>query len=109
VAAGFKGLSTECYLDGEQAEDAAIGVSGQALFAVGLVGVSFQRNDPRALSHVLFGSPLTTTWGDVALQAVLAAVVIVASYVLLPVLIATTFDGVHARTVGMQVGLVDSL
>jgi len=91
------------------AEDAAIGVSGQALFAVGLVGVSFQRNDPRALSHVLFGSPLTTTWADVALQAVLAAVVVVASYVLLPVLVATTFDGVHARTVGIRVGLVDTL
>ena len=91
------------------AEDAAIGVSGQTLFAVGLVGVSFQRDDPRALSHVLFGSPLTTTWADVGLQAVLAAVVVVASYVLLPVLVATTFDGVHARTVGIRVGLVDTL
>lgn len=91
------------------AEDAAIGVSGQTLFALGLVGVSFQRDDPRALSHVLFGSPLTTTWLDVALQAGLAAIVALASYVLLPVLVATTFDGVHARTVGIRVGLVDTL
>lgn len=93
----------------EVAEDAAIGVSGQTLFALGLVGVSFQRDDPRALSHVLFGSPLTTTWPDVALQATLAAVIVLASYILLPVLISTTFDGTHARTVGIRVGLVDTL
>jgi len=91
------------------AEDAAIGVSGQTLFALGLVGVSFQQDDPRALSHVLFGSPLTTTWPDVALQAGLAAVVALASYLLLPILVATTFDGTHARTVGIRVGLVDTL
>lgn len=91
------------------AEDAAIGVSGQTLFALGLVGVSFQRDDPRVLSHVLFGSPLTTTWHDVALQAALAAAVVLASYVLLPVLLATTFDGAHARTVGIRVGLVDTM
>lgn len=96
-------------LRAQVAEDAAIGVSGQTLFALGLVGVSFQRNDPRALSHVLFGSPLTTTWSDVALQALLAAVVAAASYFLLPVLISTTFDGSHARTVGIRVGLVDTL
>lgn len=91
------------------AEDAAIGVSGQTLFALGLVGVSFQRDDPRALSHVLFGSPLTTTWSDVVLQAVLAGVVALACWFLLPVLVATTFDGTHARTIGIQVGVVDTL
>lgn len=91
------------------AEDAAIGVSGQALFALGLVGLSLQRDDPRALGHLLFGSPLTTTWADVALQAGLTAVVVAATWVLLPVLVATTFDGTHARTVGMRVGLVDTL
>ncbi len=91
------------------AEDAAIGVSGQALFALGLVGLSLQRDDPRALGHLLFGSPLTTTWSDVVLQAGLTAVVVAASWLLLPLLVATTFDGTHARTVGMRVGLIDTL
>lgn len=91
------------------AEDAAIGVSGQALFALGLVGLSLQRDDPRALGHLLFGSPLTTTWSDVGLQAGLTLAVAVASWMLLPILLATTFDAAHARTVGIRVGLVDTL
>lgn len=91
------------------AEDAAIGVTGQALFAAGLIGVTCQRDDPRALSHVLFGSPLNTGWNDVALQALLAAAVVAGSWLLLPLLIATTFDGVHARTIGIAVARVDTL
>lgn len=90
------------------AEDAAIGVSGQALFALGLVGVSMAPGESRPLSHILFGNPLTITWADLRLQAGLTAVVVLACLVLLPVLIATTFDGVHARTVGVPVARVDT-
>jgi ABC-type Mn2+/Zn2+ transport system permease subunit len=39
-------------------EDSAIGVAGQGLFALGVIGVSVS-SQPRALAHVLFGNPLT--------------------------------------------------
>lgn len=89
-------------------EDGAIGVAGQALFALGIIGVSYQQ-DPRALSHVLFGNPLTVTWRDVAVDVVLASLVILGLVLAKPLLIATTFDPQHARTVGIRVGVVDVL
>jgi ABC-type Mn2+/Zn2+ transport system permease subunit len=88
-------------------EDGAIGVAGQALFAVGVIGVSYQQ-DPRALSHVLFGNPLTVTWSEVVVDGVLAASVVAGFLLLGPLLLATTFDASHARTVGVRVGLVDA-
>lgn len=91
------------------AEDAAIGVSGQTLLSLGLVGVALAPPGTRSLSHLLFGSPLTVAWSDIALQAALTAAVVLACVVLLPVLVATTFDGAHARTVGIAVGRVDTL
>jgi ABC-type Mn2+/Zn2+ transport system permease subunit len=89
-------------------EDGAIGVVGQGLFALGVIGVSIQ-TEPRALAHILFGNPLTVTRTDVAINVALAILVVVALSALRPVLLATTFDAVHARTVGIRVGLVDSM
>lgn len=91
------------------AEDAAIGVAGQTLFALGLVGVSLAPGETRALSHILFGNALTVSWADVQLQAAVTTLVVISSVVLLPVLVATTFDAVHARTVGVRVNRVDTL
>ncbi|MEE6167712.1 MULTISPECIES: metal ABC transporter permease [unclassified Mycolicibacterium] len=85
-------------------EDGAIGVVGQGLFALGVIGVSLQ-SDPRALAHILFGNPLTVTRTDVVIDAGLAVLVVLAVTALRPVLLATTFDAVHARTVGIHVGL----
>jgi ABC-type Mn2+/Zn2+ transport system permease subunit len=93
---------------GQVPEDGAIGVAGQGLFAIGVIGVAYQQ-DPRALSHILFGNPLTVTWGEVVLDTVLAVVVVVGIVVMTPVLIATTFDAQHARTVGIAVGRVEAL
>lgn len=88
-------------------EDSAIGVAGQGLFALGVIGVSVSA-EPRALSHVLFGNPLTITVADVAAQVTLATVVVAVVVACLPVLVATTFDPGHARTVGVRTGLVDT-
>jgi ABC-type Mn2+/Zn2+ transport system permease subunit len=88
-------------------EDGAIGVVGQGLFALGVIGVSLQ-SDPRALAHILFGNPLTVTGTDVAVDVALALLVALIVVALRPVLLATTFDAVHARTVGIHVGLVDA-
>lgn len=90
-------------------EDSAIGVVGQGLFALGVIGVSLRQGDPRVLSHVLFGNPLTLSWGDVAAQGALAATVVIAAWLMTPLLMATTFDSVHARTVGIRVGLVETV
>ena len=88
-------------------EDGAIGVVGQGLFALGVIGVSLQ-SEPRALAHVLFGNPLTVSRFDVIVDVALVVIVIGTLAVMKPALLATTFDAVHARTVGMRVGLIDS-
>jgi ABC-type Mn2+/Zn2+ transport system permease subunit len=88
-------------------EDSAIGVVGQGLFAVGVIGVGLL-GDPRALSHVLFGNPLTVTTSEVIVQLVMAVVVVAAGWLLGPLLGIATFDSLHARTVGVRVGLLDT-
>ena len=88
-------------------EDGAIGVVGQGLFALGVIGVSLQ-SEPRALAHVLFGNPLTVSRFDVIVDVAVVVIVIGTLAVMKPALLATTFDAVHARTVGMRVGLIDS-
>jgi ABC-type Mn2+/Zn2+ transport system permease subunit len=88
-------------------EDSAIGVAGQGLFALGVIGVSLS-TEPRALSHVLFGNPLTVTATDVAAELALATAVVTLVAVCLPVLVATTFDPGHARTLGLRTGLIDT-
>lgn len=88
-------------------EDGAIGVVGQGLFALGVIGVSLQ-SEPRALAHVLFGNPLTVSRFDVIVDVALVVIVIGTLAVMKSALLATTFDAVHARTVGMRVGLIDS-
>jgi ABC-type Mn2+/Zn2+ transport system permease subunit len=88
-------------------EDGAIGVVGQGLFALGVIGVSLQ-SEPRALAHVLFGNPLTVSRFDVIIDVALVIIVIGTLTVMRPALLATTFDAVHARTVGFRVGLIDS-
>jgi ABC-type Mn2+/Zn2+ transport system permease subunit len=82
-------------------------LSGKGPFAVGVVGVSLQ-SDPRALAHILFGNPLTVTGADVAVDVGLALIVALVITAMRPVLLATTFDAVHARTVGIRVGVIDS-
>lgn len=88
-------------------EDGAIGVVGQGLFALGVIGVSLQ-SEPRALAHVLFGNPLTVSRFDVIVDVAVVVIVIGTLAVMKPALLATTFDAVHARTVGMRVGLIDA-
>ncbi|MCH9731107.1 MAG: metal ABC transporter permease [Actinomycetia bacterium] len=88
-------------------EDGAIGVVGQGLFALGVIGISLQP-EPRALAHILFGSPLTVSSTDVVVNIIVATVVVVLIVALHPALLATTFDPAHARTVGIRVGLIDA-
>lgn len=88
-------------------EDSSIGLVGQGLFALGVLGLTLQQ-DPRALHHVLFGNPLTVSGADVAIDIGLAVAIVLAVLWLRPVLSATTFDPQHARTLGLPVALVDT-
>jgi len=88
-------------------EDSAIGVVGQGLFAVGVIGVGLL-GDPRALSHVLFGNPLTVTATEAFVQVIMAAAIVTAAWLLGPLLGIATFDPLYARTVGVRVGLLDT-
>jgi ABC-type Mn2+/Zn2+ transport system permease subunit len=92
---------------GRVQEDGAIGIAGQGLFALGVLGVAYQQ-DPRALSHVLFGNPLTVTWTEVQVDLALALAVVVGLVAATPLLIATTFDPQHARAIGIRVGRIDA-
>ena len=89
-------------------EDSAIGVVGQGLFALGVVVVGLI-GDPRALSHILFGNPLTVNTTDIAFQIGLSVVVLAGTWWLTPLLSISTFDPVHARSVGVKVALLDTL
>ncbi|MBM3668817.1 MAG: metal ABC transporter permease [Actinobacteria bacterium] len=89
-------------------EDSAIGVVGQGLFALGVIGVGLI-GDPRALSHILFGNPLTVTSTDIVVQLVLSTVVLFGLWWLSPLIGISTFDAGHARSVGVRVGLLDTL
>jgi len=102
------GLVAVLLLRARVPEDGAIGVVGQGLFALGVVGVSLS-SDARALSHLLFGNPLTVTTTDNAIQVAIAAVVVVGSWLLTPLLAVTSFDPRHAATVGVPVAVVDTL
>lgn len=88
-------------------QDSSIGIVGQGLFALGVLGLSFQR-EPRSLQHVLFGNPLTVSGGDVVADWALAGLIVLAILWLTPVLSATTFDPQHARTLGLPAGLVET-
>jgi ABC-type Mn2+/Zn2+ transport system permease subunit len=57
---------------------------------------------------VLFGNPLTVTTADVIAELVVAGLVLLAVATSLPLLVATTFDPAHARTLGVRTGLVDT-
>ena len=92
-------------------EDAAIGTAETALFALGVILLHRQGGGAGAvsLSHVLFGNVLAVSGGDLVVHAVCAVVVLGGIAVLLPDLIASSFDPVHARTVGVPTRLVDGV
>jgi ABC-type Mn2+/Zn2+ transport system permease subunit len=88
-------------------EDSAIGVVAQGLFAAGVIGAGLL-GDPRSLTHILFGNPITVTSGEVWGQIAVACLVVTAGWLLGPLLGIATFDAAHSRTVGVRVGILDT-
>jgi manganese/iron transport system permease protein len=86
-------------------QDAVIGVIETAMFSVGVIIIS--RVDTGVeLSHFLFGQVLTVTRGDVLASFVLTLAAVGVIALLFGDLRMATFDPVHARQVGVRVGLV---
>ena len=86
------------------ADDTVIGVVETILFAAGIVIISRSDGVGVDLSHFLFGQIATVNRADLVLNGVLAASALVTVAVLHRDLLATTFDPVHARQVGVRVG-----
>jgi manganese/iron transport system permease protein len=86
-------------------QDAIIGVIETAMFSIGVIVIG--RVDTGVeLSHFLFGQVLTVTRGDVTASFVLTLVAVGVIVLLFGDLRMATFDPVHARQVGVRVGLV---
>ena len=74
------------------------GISG----GVFLVALSANKTNANLIAY-LFGSPLTTSRGDLAVMAVLGAVVLAVTLLLRPWLFAVCHDEEHAQVVGLPV------
>jgi manganese/iron transport system permease protein len=86
-------------------QDAIIGVIETAMFSIGVIVIG--RVDTGVeLSHFLFGQVLTVTRGDVIASFVLTLVAVGVIVLMFGDLRMATFDPVHARQVGVRVGLV---
>jgi zinc transport system permease protein len=83
--------------------DVALALLFYGGIAGGLVIASRAGNGTAALNRYLFGSVTTTSSTDLIVSAVLAAVVIAASWLLFPQLFAVAFDELYARTTGIPV------
>ncbi len=80
------------------------GISG----GVFLVGLSSARTNA-SLTSYLFGSPLTTSPGDLAVMAVLGGLVLAVTMLLRPWLFAVCHDEEHARVAGLPVRALNLL
>jgi ABC-type Mn2+/Zn2+ transport system permease subunit len=86
-------------------QDAIIGVIESAMFATGIIVIS-RLDTGTELTHFLFGQLLTVTAGDVWLGATLTVAATIVIVLLFGDLRMSTFDEMHARQVGVRVGLV---
>ncbi len=87
-------------------EDSVIGVVETIFFAVGVILIS--RNDKKGveLGHYLFGQLTTVNRNDLIVNGVLAFIALFTITVLFRDLLASTFDPIHARQVGVRVGAI---
>ncbi|RYE80806.1 MAG: metal ABC transporter permease [Myxococcales bacterium] len=88
---------------GRASGDVALALLFYGGIAGGLVIASRAGNGTAALNRYLFGSVTTTSNADLVVSAVLAVVVIAASWLLFPQLFAVAYDELHARTTGIPV------
>lgn len=90
-------------------EDTAIGILFAASLSLGVALISSIRTYAVDLSHILFGDVLGVSTGDLALTAVLAAVVLAAILVLYKEFLVVSFDPVLATTLRLPVNFLRTL
>ena len=87
-------------------EDAIIGAVEAALFAIGIVIISHNHNITIDLTHLLFGSIVTVTNGDLLRDAGLGGACVAVIFLFFGDLRSATYDPQHASLVGVRVGLL---
>lgn len=105
LAAGLLTAGAIGWLAGKRAirEDTAIGIVFTAAFALGVLIMS-HAHAYRDLSHMLFGDILAVTGPDLALMAVVAAIVLGALAVLHKEIELTSLDPAYAASIGLAPG-----
>lgn len=90
-------------------EDTAIGVLFAGFFALGVVLISTTRNYTRDLAAFLFGNVLGVTTDDIALSAVVGALVLLLLVLFHKELLLVAFDREAAQAIGVPVFWVNLL
>jgi len=89
-------------------EDTVIGLVFTGFFALGLVLVSKIKSNID-LMHILFGSPLGISYSDVKQTLIISAVVVSVLLLFRRDLMLYCFDATHARSIGINTGLLHYL
>ncbi len=89
-------------------EDAAMGIVFSAFFAFGITLITIVQKDNKIdLNHYLFGNILGVTGDDIRDTLIIAAVVLLAVFLLYKELLFYTFDKLGAQAAGLPVNLLD--
>jgi ABC-type Mn2+/Zn2+ transport system permease subunit len=86
-------------------EDTGVGLLFVGMLALGVIIISKSRSFTTDVQSLLFGDVLGVTWGDVRLQAVAAAVVLVASVLGYRAFLTLSFNEAKAASLGLRPGL----
>ncbi len=89
-------------------EDTVIGLVFTGFFALGLVLVSKIKSNID-LMHILFGSPLGTSLSDIHQTITISAIVVITLLIFRRDLMLYCFDPTHARSIGINTGLLHYL
>jgi ABC-type Mn2+/Zn2+ transport system permease subunit len=85
-------------------DDTGIGLLFVGMLALGVIIISRSRSFTTDVQSLLFGDVLGVTWGDVALEAVAAAVVVAVSALGYRAFLALAFDRAKAASLGLRPG-----
>ena len=86
-------------------EDTAVGLLFVGMLALGVVIISKSRSFATDVQSLLFGDVLGVTWSDLRIQALAAAVVVVASVLGYRAFLTLSFNEVKAGSLGLRPGL----
>ena len=86
-------------------EDTGVGLLFVGMLALGVIIISKSRSFTTDVQSLLFGDVLGVTWGDVRLQALAAAVVLVVSALGYRAFLALSFNEAKAASLGLRPGV----